>query len=129
MNCIWDHEKKAIKDHSAFEGLAVDDLDKFEALFMRPEFHLLEMTDDKGVKAHIVFEEREGGFKFHLVNFTKMKTKTMTEDFINGRVIPYCLARGLLFIEASVERKGMGRKLKGLGFENVEKNIYRRGVL
>lgn len=127
MRIYLDTGKAAIKDHSVFNGLAVDDRQKFSALFMHPQFKLLTMCMD-GKFAHVIFEEWDGVFVFHLVNFTAMTTKTMTQDFIEQFVIPYCKERGLSAVQASVERKGMARKLSALGFEPLSGNVHRKEV-
>lgn len=127
MLCHIDHEKKAIQDKSVFTGLAVDDPDKFSELFMGPDYKLLTLNDG-AAKAYVIFEEHKGGFIFHLVNFTALRTSHMTEDFIKGRVLPYCKVRSLTYIEAAVERRGMARKLEKLGFKYKGDHIYRKEV-
>ncbi|MCB1557226.1 MAG: hypothetical protein KDJ15_07945 [Alphaproteobacteria bacterium] len=119
--------KRAIEDHSVFEGLCVPDREHYAQLFMRPDFYLVEM-EQGGKKAHVVFQVRGRDFVFHLVNFTRFKTRTMTQDFIKNFVKPFCRFRGLDRIEASAERAGMARKLSRLGFKNVKDNIYRGEV-
>lgn len=126
MKCYVDKEKRAIKDLSIFKGLAVDTPRKFRNLFLHPQFTLL-VFEYEQAKAFVVFEEYNKGFIFHLVNFTQMNTRTMTEHFIENHVIPYCKARGLTFIQARSEREGMTRKLVNLGFE-AQGDILRKEV-
>lgn len=127
MRCFIDHNRQPIRDLTVFEGLIVDDKAKFKELFLHPQFTLLRFEEgDK--EGFIIFEEWEGGFIFHLVNFTQMNTQTMTEEFIKNQAIPYCKKRNLNFIQASVERAGMGRKLQKIGFENIGNNVFRMGI-
>lgn len=122
----WDVDKNkiAIRNGSAFDGLRVPDRDKIAALFLMPQFHLVNF----GGLGHVIFEVHENSFVFHLVNFTKAKTVNMTEAVMENFVIPFCNLIGLRFIQARVERPGMARKLERLGFENFSGNCYRRAV-
>tara|TARA_R110000744_G_scaffold232933_1_gene350972 strand:- start:84 stop:479 length:396 start_codon:yes stop_codon:yes gene_type:complete len=127
MDRYIDHSKQAIKDHSVFNGLLCPDKGRYERLFMHPNFKLVTFANGEAI-AHVVFEEYKGGFIFHLVNFTEIKTRAMTELFIKDHVEPYCKKHSLSFIQATAERIGMARKLKKLGFENVKDNIYKKGL-
>ena len=120
-----DHTKAAIKDHRVFNGLCCDDRASYADKFMQPDFYLF-YRRLLNMESFVVFQVKNQGFIFHLVNFTEMKTKSMTELFINNQVIPYCKAQGLKFIQATAERKGMARKLERMGFVNIEGNTYRK---
>lgn len=120
-----DDTKTAIKNHSVFNGLCCDDRALYADKFMQPDYYLFSKRLFN-MYAHVVFQVKDRGFVFHLVNFTEWKTKTMTQDFINNLVIPYCKDKGLNFIQATAERKGMARKLEKLGFVNTEGNTYRK---
>lgn len=119
--------KAAIKNQTVFDGLCVDDRAYYTELFLRDDFHLVEF-EQHDRKAHVVFQIREKDFVFHLVNFTKFKTRTMTKDFMQNFVKPFCKFRGLKWIYATAERKGMARKLERMGFELIRDNIYRGEV-
>jgi len=118
-----DPSKKAIKDGSVFKGLAVPDQAKYQKLFLNPQFKL--WSADGG---HAIFEEHNGGYVFHLFNYTQCRTRSMTEYFIYDVAIPYCKERGLTFIQASAERAGMARKLVKMGFKNIGNNVYQGEV-
>lgn len=124
MRAYIDDSKQAIKDRTAFKGLCVPNPDAVAALFMQPQFKLLEFPQ----LGQIVYEVFERGFVFHLVNFTRVKTHGITEAVIEGMVLPFCRQNGLEFIQARVERKGMARKLQRLGFQQFSGNVYRRAV-
>ncbi len=116
-------DKTAILDHRVFDGLAVDDLAHYAEKFMQPNFYLVEIG--KKVKSYVIFEVRGRGFVFHLVNFTRTKTRRATELFVEGFVKPFCTFRGLKYIEATAERRGMEKKLERLGFKKSSGNIYK----
>lgn len=124
MRGYIDANKQAIRDRTAFKGLCVPNPDAVAALFMQPQFHLVDFPQ----LGQIVFEVYEKSFVFHLVNFTRVKSQGITEAVIDGMVMPFCRAEGLEFIQARVERRGMARKLQRLGFENFSGNVYRRPV-
>lgn len=119
-----DRTKAAIKNHTVFNGLAVDDRAKFADMFLRPEFHLIELIHED-TYAHVIFEIVGDTFKFHLVNFTAFKTQDMTEHFVKEIAPIICFAFDLKNMEATAERKGMERKLERLGFEHIEGKTYR----
>jgi hypothetical protein len=119
-------DKTDILDHRVFDGLAVDDPAHYAAKFMQPNFYLVKMGEKN--PSYVIFEVQGNRFVFHLVNFTKCKTYRMTEDFMRGFVLPFCRFRGLKHIQASVERKGMARKLEKLGFKRAYSNIYKSEV-
>lgn len=126
-----DKTKRAIKDQSVFDGLSVDDPNKFYLMFLRPQFKLLELQvieHDVITYGHVIFEVKGDSFVFHLVNFTSFKTHDMTEKFIKYIVPQLCKLFDLKTIEATAERAGMAIKLEHLGFKNVEGNIYRAEV-
>ncbi len=118
--------KRAIRTHEVFDGLAVNDRNLLTRKFMQPNFYLVEIPMN-GRKAFVVFEVLNKTFVFHLVNFTKFKTRDMTETFMREFVEPFCKFRGLEFIRATAEREGMARKLKKLGF-SYQSGDYVRSV-
>jgi len=122
-----DKTKAAIKDYSVFDGLCVQDTDYYAQKFLQDGFHLFE-HDQSGVKGYVVFQVKGESFIFHLVNFTNFKTKSMTQDFINFFVKPYCEKNDIKTIYATAERLGMAIKLKKLGFNWAAGSLYRRDV-
>lgn len=128
MRYVIDKEKRAIKDMTVFDGLAVDDRDKFRDLFLMPQFNLLEVYEGARLIGYVVYEITEFAFHYHLVNFTSEKSLTMTEAVNLEFTIPYCERAGIRQIRANVERLGMARKLEKLDFKRDGKSHYVRGV-
>jgi hypothetical protein len=128
MEFRHDKTKRAIKDLSVFNGLCVPDLSAYKREFLKPRYRLLEMKIKNIPLGHVVYEIKGNVFKFHLVNFLKLKTRRMTQDFVRHIAEPIALKNGCQFIEGTAERKGMAIKLERLGFVNVESNIYRKDL-
>lgn len=124
-----DRSKAAIKDHRVFEGLIVDDPAKFADLFMRPQFQLVCYKIEGREHGWIIYEIVNDSFVFHLVNFTQVSGHhDITDSVFEKVVLPVCVRNGLKYIQASVERAGMARKLKSKGFERYSGRVYRGEV-
>lgn len=120
-----DNTKAAIKNLEVFEGLAIDDKEKFRDLFLNDPYKLIVFLDDGIVYGHIIYEIVQDTFVFHLVNFTRHATQNMTEIALSYVIAPFCYENGVKYIQATAERPGMAKKLEKLGFKQVEGRIFR----
>ena len=128
---FYGHEitKAAIKDHRVFEGLVVDDPAKFAALFMQPQFKLACYGIDGNECGWVIYEIVNSTFVFHLVNFTQVSGQQDITDMVFDQLVrPVCNHNALEYVQASVERAGMARKLKSKGFERYSGRVYRGEV-
>ena len=116
-------DKTPIKDHSVFDGLYVPEKCTWAKLFMNERFKLVKMHVNNA-DCFVIFEVIKDTFVFHLVNFTQANTNAMTETFFKAFVRPFCAFRGLDKVRASVERRGMARKLERQGLRHIGNNIY-----
>lgn len=116
-------DKSDIQNYNVFEGLHVPNKQVWAKLFMNDNFTLVKMRQG-GANCYVIFEVVKDTFLFHLVNFTGANTQKATENFFKRFVRPFCAFRGLDKVRASVERKGMARKLERQGLKHIGHNIY-----
>lgn len=118
-----DNSKKAIETKQVFVGLAVDDVEKWKAEFLRECYNLAIVPDYMpGQTGYVIYSIENETFIFWLINFTGAAGRAGAAAKITERILqkiagPICKETGAKKIKCTVERLGMARKLKNFGFE------------
>lgn len=116
-------DKTAIKSGAVFDGLRVDNLPMYQAVFLTQPYQLVEIQQDGQSIGHFIYTVESGEFVFHLINCQPVKGGVI-ERIYRDFVIPLCQARGVEAVVARVERAAMAHKLISLGFACAGGNLY-----